>query len=140
MPRRIKIQTVEMGTLDLLVVLQAKGVWESDWEALRASPFANLIPIVTREALDHAIRGWSKPLVRSIGLPPEGALKKLPSKLCAVRAICPFHDQKHCASDAKKMPTCFEPSGVEEGVARTLAAEVCRLWHERTYVIVVAES
>ena len=87
--------------------------------------------------MDNALKGLTRPLVKSLGIPPEGALRKLPSSLCDKRSHCPFYRRKECVPLYKKMPECFEPSGIEDLEARRLAGSLVRMWREGVYLVVV---
>lgn len=137
MPRRLKLDTKELFRLDLLVIRESDGVWELEWEPLRTTAMAQLFSRVPREALEHALRGWSWPLVSALGLPPEGALHKLPetAKSCQDYLTCKLRSAKDCHPLAKKMPWCFHPAGLPPP-----AEEAVRLWREKVYVLVTVED
>ena len=141
MPRRLKIVTLEMGRVELQLIYQTGEVWESEWRALQGTDIGNLFPVVSDEVANHAIRGWSKPLIESLGLPPQGALRKIPhtQQVCTYRDRCPYYDSHKCVPTSKKMPDCFQPGSVDES-ARSIAYEAIRLWREGVYIVVVQES
>lgn len=136
MPRRLQIPSLEMGTLQLYLIYSYGGNWEQEW-----APMKDVLdlPCVSKETMDHALHGWTKPLVDALGPPPKGRLVLLPrsARACAHRATCPSHDPKACGPLLKKMPWCFEPDGLE---ARLLATEVIKYWREEVYVVVVEEA
>lgn len=141
MVRRMKLPTIERGEIDVLAIDERNGEWEPEWEPLRGTAFGNQFSVVSRETLDHALRGFSRPLSQALGIPPVGALKKIPlaSKLCYLRLKCPFHDAHRCFPEAKRMPWCFEPDDVAEGVRRA-ATRAIELWREGVYVLVVKDD
>lgn len=141
MPRRLKIKTQEMGYIELQLIYQTGELWEPEWSALQGTDIGDMLPVVSDVVANHAIRGWTKPFVEALGLPPQGALRKIPSKqqVCAYRDRCPYYDPHKCTPSSKKMPDCFQPDSVVEA-ARTLAYEVIRLWREGVYVVIVKES
>lgn len=139
MPRRLKVYPTKFAPLDLQVINSYGGEWEPDWRALQGSSVAELFTVITKEVMDHTLARWLKPLVDSLGIPPEGALRKIPRK-CADEVGCPFHDKDRCIPFAKKMPWCFIPSGIVGNETRHLAQETVRLWREGVYIVVVEEE
>lgn len=137
MPRSLNVNTKEMRQLHLFVVRETAGVWEPEWEPLRCTPLAALFTHVLRETLEHALHGWSWPLVSALGLPPKGALHKLPpsAQVCKDAGICGVYCAEQCRPIAKHMPVCFHPSGLPYP-----AQEAVRLWRDNTYVVVVSED
>ena len=142
MPRRLKIDTLEMGFLELFLIFNEHGVWEPEWRPLQGDALTALFTVVSKDTMDHALKGWSRPLVSALQLAPDGCLIKLPkdAKRCGARANCPFYDKKTCFPTAKKMPWCFVPDGVEGEERVRLAAEVIKFWREGVYVLVVEEG
>jgi len=136
--RRVKIETQEKGALEVLIVWGAVERWEPEWEPLRETFWAKLVTIVDAEVLEHALRGWSKPLVTALGLPPEGGLRKLPveNRQCMLRKTCPLFDGAKCQPTAKDLPWCFEPEGIEAVEVRTAVSRLIQIWHEGVYVVV----
>jgi len=136
MPRRLKLPSHEMGFIELYFIYSENGIWEEQWR-----PLQNMmdIPTITKEEADHALHGWTKPLVDKLGPPPKGMLHKLSNtvKQCAHRKNCPFFDKHRCGVLLSKIPWCFEPAGIEPG---NLAAEIIKLWRETVYVVVVEET
>jgi hypothetical protein len=135
--RRLKLKTIELGDLELFLVYQYGDKWESDWLPLQGQLITGLLTVVPQETIDHALQGWTSPLVKSLGLPPEGALRKLPSQLCYQRGHCPFHIKNSCIPTHPKMSWCFEPENIEDPNSRNLAAELIRLWREGVWGILV---
>jgi len=125
------------GTLELYLIYEYGGKWEPEWVALQATGLD--LPRVTKETMDHALIGWTKPLVNQLGPPPKGKLLQLPKEAreCQQRATCPMYDPKTCGLMNKNMPWCFEPEGVKPG---ELAAEIVKFWRDEVYVVVVAED
>jgi len=142
MPRRVRLPTAEKGTLEVLVVRSKGGTWEGDWEALKGTPVGRSFSVVKQADFDHVLNGLSKPFVDALGLPPEGALRKLPTKQCARRDRCTLHDGKRCVTDSKKgLPWCFELAGLDlPPAAMTLATEVLFGWRSGVYVVVVEDG
>jgi len=141
MPRRLRIATVEMGFLELFLIYSKGGEWEDEWRPLQGQrAVTSLLSYVSKETMDHALRGWTSPLVKSLGLPPEGGLRKIAQDCTHKDSIpCPMYDSKRCTPLSKKMWNCFQPLGVEGDIALQLGAEVVSLWREGVRVLVVEE-
>jgi hypothetical protein len=139
MPRRVKIPTQEKGDLHLLLVEDWK-----DFESLRDTIFGNQFSIVPQDAVYHALHRYSRPIVSRLGIPPEGALRKIPrecwySKKRSQERKCSLYDKHQCFVTSKNLPTCFEPEEPSEEVRRK-AAEVISLWREGVYVVVIVPN
>lgn len=142
MPRRLKVQTNEMGLVELYLIYDEGGIWETEWRALQGEKLlADQLPSVTKEQMDQALVGWTKPLVSALGPAPKGLLVALPpvTRQCSMKGDCPFYRAPDCVSTSAKMPWCFVPAGVEGPEVKTLAAECIRLWREGVYIVVVRE-
>ncbi len=135
MPRRLTLQTAEMGQLELYLIYNEGGVWEAQWRGFQG---VWDVPSVSKEVMDHALHGWTRPLVDALGPPPKGKLHMLPAKArrCASESECPFYDARRCGLLLTKMPWCFVPDGTAPGM---LAAELIKLWREGVYVVAVLE-
>jgi len=131
MPRDLNVQTREMGVVKVWLLRPD----EPEWTVLAGTSLADLITVMPRSALEHALHGWSRPFVDALGLPPQGALRKLPLQECNLRRTCASWRNASCRSSAKDMPICFEPEGLPSS-----ASEVVRLWREGVYVVVTQED
>lgn len=131
MPRRLSLPSPELIRIELYFIYSYNGTWEEQWKPLQG---AIDIPVVSKEIVDHALHGWTHPLVNELGPPPEGMLRKLPSEHCANGSNCTFYDVSRCKVLSKKMPWCFEPKGITPG---NLATEVIQLWKTGVYVLIV---
>lgn len=142
MPRRLKIKTHELGDLELYLIYQYGERWEDTWERAQGLEAMGLLTTVDKAMMDHALAGWTSPLVKALGIPPEGALRKLPvmNRVCERRDPCPFYRPKECVPLATKMPWCFEPSGIEDPNARRLLAELVQFWRQGVYTVVVIDA
>lgn len=138
MSRRIKIATDP--PLLLLTISESQGKWEPDWETLRGTLFEKLFSQVDRRTLDVAIRGHTGPLVKALGIPPEGALRKMPSRECEKKETCTFYDNRKCLLLSSAMPWCFVPEGLDvPEELEPLVMEVLAAWKEQRYIVVVKE-
>jgi len=137
MPRRVTIKTRELGQLDVLLIREAAGQWEPEWEPLRETSVAGLMTRVARSVIEEALRGYSWPLVQLLGLPPAGALRKLSpeAKACSQRRSCRLWRAEDCQPKAKALPWCFQPDTLP-----LKAAEAVQLWREGVYLIVTLED
>lgn len=133
MAKQVKIPSVEMGELNLFLIQSVGGVWDKEWEGLRGTELADLFTVISQETMDRAFLGWTSPLVKALGIPPEGALARMPKgyKTCDRAGGCPMRGRE-CHPGHKKMPWCYEPAGLP-----LLGAEVIRLWRAKVYVVVV---
>jgi len=132
-----------MGDVRLLVIeQQPDGSWEDEWELLRKTPFGAQFSVISKEVLDHALYRLSRPLVDALGIPPAGALKKIPkaSKECFRRERCIYHDSKNCHPEGKQMPWCYEPDGVEGEEIRQTATRAIQEWRDGVYLVVIQED
>jgi len=134
----MKLPTREKGDLQVLTIRETNGVWEPEWEPLRGTPIGDLLTVVNKDVLDHALRGWSKPLVGVLGLPPSGAKRKLPvvARECVQRNNCATYVASTCQPKSRDLPWCYEPDGLE-GKVKLAASKAIRFWHEGVYLIVV---
>lgn len=138
MSRRVKFISPQQGDIHILAIWeQPDGSWEGDWDVLRGTRVGDQFSKVTQAAFDHALHRYHRPLVDQLGIPPEGALRKLPSQLCALRHRCIFYDARNCLAQAKKMPHCFEPDDIESDAVRRMAASAIQHWRESVYLVVV---
>jgi hypothetical protein len=137
--RFIKIPTREMGELRILLISEENGQWEPEWEPLRGTIFGDQFSRISKETLEHALNRWSRPLVDTLGIPPVGALKKIPfeGRACFRRRTCPLFNPKQCFPEAKVMSSCFEPDGVPDEIVRYAATRAFEYWREGVYLVVV---
>ena len=135
----MKLPSREKGDLEVLVIRSRGGVWEGDWDLLRGTVVGDLFSKTTQVELDHILRGFSKPFVDALGIPPVGALLKLPSSECAKRRGCTFYDARKCHVTVKKdvLPLCFELALNLPPEAQTLLTEVVFQWRQGVYLVVV---
>ena len=140
MPRRLKLTTAEMGYLELFLIYQTGPDFEATWKPLQGLGLAACFTVVTKETMDHALHGFTRPFIQQLGLAPAGCLRKIPveNRECAHLKECPFYDRVGCLPTAKKLPNCYQPAGVGDET-RQLGAEVVSLWREGVFIVVVTE-
>jgi hypothetical protein len=139
MPRRLKVETRELGMVEMFLIYAPGGEWEAEWKPLQGTDVGDLFTVVTKEVMDHALWGYSKPLVEALGLPPKGALHKMPHPLCANRIGCTFYEARDCVPTGRNLPHCYQPEGLPSEESRQLAFEAVRLWRDGVYIAVVKE-
>ena len=95
------------------------------------------MPIVSGEALSHALHGRVSPLMNEIGRPPHAQLKLVPDpfRTCG-NTECIMADLKTC-HPCSKVPDCYEPPGFETFEGRRAAVTVVLCWKEGRYVVIV---
>lgn len=137
MSRLVKLQTRELGDLHLMLIRSQGGVWEEAWEPLRHTRYAEFITVTNKEVLDHALHGWTSPLIKILGPEPKFILHRLSpdAHQCELWRKCIFYRKKDCVPKAPLMPNCFQPVGVPPEIGY----EILRLWRESVYVVVVEE-
>lgn len=137
----MKLVSHEMGGfVEVLTVNQNEdGTWEAPWEPLRGTVFADQFTTTTKEVIDHALHGLSRPLTDALGIPPAGALRKLPkaARECFQRQGCVFYEPKKCLIGAKHRPWCFEPDEIADEDVRKAATKAIEAWEQGVYVVVV---
>lgn len=129
-----------MGEVQLLVYWPKGEGWDPEIEALRGTRIGDQIPVIEENTLNLALHGLSKPLVNALGIPPFGALLKLPkaATVCSQRKRCPMFDETQCFPTTKrKLPWCFEPDLKDE--PRVAAAKVIAEWRQGVYVVAIKE-
>lgn len=143
MTRRIQLPSKELGELSLLGIWEKGGVWEEEWEPLRQTAIGKLFSSVSQGTWDNALFGLTRPLATQLGLPPYGALRKLPphARTCGKSKSCVFFDAQTCfPTTTKLMPWCYEPSGISDEKVRSAAAKAIELWREGVYLVIVKEE
>lgn len=141
MPRDLTLPTRELGDLKLFLIYAKAGEWELSWRPIQKLPIAESFTVTTKSVMDHALRGWTLPLVKGLSIPPVGALRKLPlvSQHCEARTGCPMYHRTECTVTHAKMPWCFQPGGLAGDEERRLAADAIQKWRAGVYLIVVDE-
>lgn len=135
MPRRLRLPQSEVGPLDLYLIHQYGEAWEETWRPMQG---VLDLPSISKADMDHALHGWTRPLVDQLGPPPRGKLLQLPlaARACASKTTCVTYSAATCDLLNKRMPWCFQPATLEP---LDLTSEVIRLWREGVYVLVVRQ-
>ena len=107
---------------------------------LASTYWRGLLPIVTEDALNHALQGWATPLVRELG--PSGyhlSKKVLPKdRLCKEVSTCTMATS-NCVIGCKKLPECFQSNSEDSDVAECVR-QLVLLWAEGYSVIIIAPN
>lgn len=107
---------------------------------LREDPmWGSLIPVVDGRTFERALLGDSMPLMRAMGLPPEGSLKQIrgDDRICVNKGTCALYDPEGCHLN-KLTPECWE-SPLVDPLKSMAASFLTRLWRDGTYVVVVED-
>jgi hypothetical protein len=125
------VPTAEAGEVEILLWTPA------EWAPCKGTWVDGLVAHVDVAALNHALAGYSKPLVAALGLPPAGALRKIPApaRACAHAPGCTLAPAGGCAPAHKDLPLCYTPWGLGPEAAG-LAYQVVLAWREGVYVVV----
>jgi len=106
---------------------------------LKDTSWGEQIPVVTGDAISHALHGHPKPLLEMLGRGPKGRPLRLPMEdrrcLEAQQGICELAGS-HCAPGSGKLPACYS-APCEDRILRALAIAVGHAWDEGRYVFVV---
>src|SRR5262245_55173570 len=98
----MRVPTKEKGRLEIFSFDEdADGGWEDDWETLRGTVLGGLISRIPRTSLNHLLNGYSAPFVQALGIPPHGALQKLPSKACDKQRGCSLYQRRICVVESR---------------------------------------
>lgn len=135
------LPTKELGDLSVFIIYEQASAYEAAWAPVQGLPFTDSFTRVPKAIWDHALKGWTSPLVKALNLPPKGAILKLSKaeKTCEVQNTCPMFTSGECTPLYKKMPWCFQPGGLANLDQRRLGADAIQMWRENTYIIVVFE-
>jgi len=106
---------------------------------LRGTNWGAQIPVVTGEALSHALHGRPKPLREMLGPPPLRRTLRiaLEERVCLERqqGICEMAAPR-CMPGSTEMPECYVPP-TEDRALRVAATAVAHAWDEGRYVFLV---
>ena len=82
--KRLDINGKEWGVIKVLRPLVDPETGDDPWgelAPLKGTPFESLIPIVSGEALSHALHGYLRPLLTIIGPEPKTLARMVPKTL-----------------------------------------------------------
>lgn len=105
---------------------------------LKGTPWGDVIQEVPGELLSHALHGRATPLMRVLGPPPNGLMRKIPEpyRMCDLgKSGCIIYRKSDCHPCAK-MPDCYVPPGLDRHT-QFIASLVALAWKENRYVVVV---
>lgn len=147
--RLMTLTDFEVGTVLIAHAVPVSGSLLGALQALPAMWHAH-IPIVPETALQHALRGWAMPLMRTVGPHPHMLMKRVSSSyptVCQIHKTCPIYNPKTCFLNSKQ-PDCYEyPYGVgsdsgdqqistdQQNPDSTLITVLLQCWKEGRYVI-----
>lgn len=115
---------------------ERENVW-GIFAPIRDTPWGKQIPVVSGEALSHALHGYVRPLCALLGNPPRARALALPlvSSVCREHKTCSIATA-HCNPGSSLMPACYVPPS-EDASRRGLLGVIARAWAEGRYVVVV---
>jgi len=134
--RPITLDDPSQGEIKLMVVVPHKGDPWGVLAALRGTPWAEQLSVVSGEVMSHALHGWATPLMRVIGPEPKYRGLHLPKKVggCALKSGCILSSPK--CRPGKKPPMCYEPMSYTGEIGLALTTVVMS-WTEGRYVVIV---
>lgn len=108
---------------------------------LQETPWAEEIPTITKEAVDHALHGYLRPFLQQIGSDPLQRSRRLARTLKPEHLWCLDgqtrmcdHPGPDCRLGTEKVPACYvAPFDLPQATA------VAKAWAENRYVFVVGE-
>lgn len=141
MSREVRVNTKEVGPLDLLVIYRRDGVLEPAWVGLDAAPeFLRLIPSVSFDDFESVLRGFSWLLVSALKLDPDLTRRRLmlTHANCDRKKTCKLYARADCTIGSKKIPWCFEP------IVPAPAVDACKnaiqTWVSGRYIVIVTRT
>jgi hypothetical protein len=114
-----------------IIPIENQHNW-GEYKELEGTEWERLIPVISEEIIDRALRGDAKVLMQSGLREPKGCLKLVPIKnsVCAEKKGCPSYTSK-CDFRNKECPDCFSVDGDMSLVKRNLI----EAWR-RGYIVV----
>lgn len=124
----MNIQDVSWGLVKIAKILPSETNWG------RYGDFAEeelgLIPVISSDVLDRALRGDCTPFMNSGVRDPRGCLRVISiDRECEDKDGCLSYKQGACFLGSKKMPDCFSPRSKSNYRPLILA------WFEGYYLI-----
>jgi len=134
---RFTISAPEWGDILIARPLPRDGDGWGFLAVLRDTPWGDLLPVVSGEALSHALHSMTTPLMNQIGRPPYAQLRLIPDPFRACgNTECIMATPAIC-HPCLKMPDCYEPPGLGDFETRRAAVVVALCWKEGRYVVIV---
>ena len=117
------------GEVRIAKILPDKTNWGKYFEIKDLSE-SRLIPEVSDEILDRALRGNCTPFMNCGVREPQGCLKKVSlPKDCGDKEGCISHDSNNCKLGHKNMPDCFAP------MSTPILRPIIIAWLEGYYIV-----
>lgn len=119
--------------------------WISSETREQASSVLDRCTYATREEVEAAKAGDTKPLERRLGTPPEGCLVKA-DLVCSEIRTCPSADKKTCRTSSrptKKLPGGFPMCWSSDSVsprAASLTTAIVSAWRGGRTVVIVDDE
>lgn len=142
MARQFFLNDPDWGEMPVYCIREkSDGTWEREWEPFRTSDevasIRAVLETVSPESYEQALSGWAVPMIRELGLPPEGCFSKLANEIarCSYRNECAAHDEDDCVAGMDS-PACFS-IGVEDTGVRRLANRIVEMWEQGIHVCLV---
>lgn len=130
---------LRFSELQVMYPLPAKDDFWGVLAPLRETPWASQIPIVSGEALSHALHGEPKFLRQQLGNPPRVRAKKLPIQ----HSMCALAQQNQCViakptchPGSGEMPECYQAPW-DDLETQNMMTVVAKAWNDGHYVFVV---
>ena len=127
-------------TSESIEVLRPIGDSVSDWgvlECIRETEIGKLIPVVSGEAMSHALHGYMQPLQDSLLRSPKHQFRKITEDLtCSEIQQCILANPAICVP-CTATPHCYMPQGYIGQAAHAIST-VVRAWADGRYGLVVS--
>jgi hypothetical protein len=133
----------EWGKLQLAVIQETDGTWPEHPQLCTVlSALAVHFTRVSDEVYQHAMAGYTAPLLAKLGVPPAVVLRRVvpPLSLCWSRKGCPAYQLKTCVVTSGVLPVCFLPDYPDEAVRGQLNELLRALISGAFAVLVVTDS
>ena len=134
------LDSVEWGQVKIMrpIPIGKDGDRWGDFAPLKGTYFEDLIPLVSGEAMSHALHGYIVPLMKEIGPVPDALMRMIPKEhrycaeeKCALRS-------SNCYPNPK-MIECYIPPNLSFE-AQMVAQMIVLAWRENRFVVVVTEG
>lgn len=130
----------DQRTSEKIEVLRPLPDRDSEWgvfECIRETEIGSLIPVVSGEALSHALHGYMQPLQDSLLRTPKHQFRKITEDLtCSEIEHCILANPAICVP-CTATPHCYMPQGYQGQTAHAIST-IVRAWADGRYVLVVS--